>query len=288
MSLRIYLTGSITVEADGLVAVRERQLRGRQGRLVFAYLVCQRARPVSRDELAALLWPEDMPHAWQVGLSAVLSRLQRTVASDRLKPSGVGLSRGLGQYQLVLPVDTWIDLEACTSALDEAEGSLRSGMPGSILGPATVAATIAGRPFLPGIEGDWADSQRRRLARQHVRALECLAHMWIASGEPSLAVETASRAVALDSFRESSYQILMRAHASSGNRPEAVKVYQRLRSLLAAELGTEPSAETEELYLALLHWGPGIRSTDCADLRRLEKVHDFFNNLAHQTGEACP
>lgn len=252
MSLRIYLTGSIAVELDGVVAIRERQLRGKQGRLAFAYLICQRVRPVSREELAALLWPAEMPPAWQVGLSAILSKIQTLLASDPLKAAGVTLSKGFGQYQLALPVDTWIDLEASASAIDEAEGSLRAGAPGSILGPATVAATIAGRPFLPGIDGEWVDSQRRRLERQHMRALECLAHMWIASGEPALAVETASKAVALDPFRESSYQLLMRAHAAGGNRPEAIRVYQRLRGLLATELGTEPSAETEGFYLHLL------------------------------------
>jgi len=253
MSLRIYLTGNTTVEADGVVAIRERQLRGKQGRLAFAYLVCQRTRPVSREELASLLWPAEMPPAWQVGLSAVLSKIQTLLASAPLKATGATLSKGFGQYQMVLPVDTWIDLEACSSAIDEAEGSLRAGEPGSILGPATVAATIGGRPFLPGIDGEWVDSQRRRLERQHVRALECLAHMWLAHGEPALAVETASKAVALDPFRESSYQLLMRAHAAGGNRPEAMRVYQRLRNLLATELGAGPSPETEALHLGLLY-----------------------------------
>lgn len=252
MSLRVYLTGSVAVEADGAVVVHERQLRGKQGRLVFAFLVCQRTRPVSREELAALLWPGDMPAVWQVGLSALLSRLRGLLATEPLKAQGVSLSRGFGQCQLRLPVDTWIDLEACASAVDEAEGSLRAEAPGRVLGPATVVATIAGRPFLPGVEGEWADSQRRRLERQLVRALECLSVMWISNGEPALAVETASKAVDLDPFRESSYQLLMRAHAAGGNRPEAIRVYQRLRGLLAAELGTEPSAETEGFYLHLL------------------------------------
>lgn len=189
---------------------------------------------------------------WQVGLSALLSRLRGLLATEPLKAQGVSLSRGLGQYHLRLPVDTWIDLEACASAVDEAEGSLRAEAPGRVLGPATVVATIAGRPFLPCIEGEWVDSQRRRLERQLVRALECLSVIWISNGEPALAVGTASKAVALDPFRESSYYLLMRAHAAAGNRAEAMRVYQRLRNLLATELGTEPSADTESLYLNLL------------------------------------
>jgi len=104
----------------------------------------------------------------------------------------VALSRGFGQYQLHLPVDTWVDLEAAASAIDEAEGALRAGYPGRILGPATVAATIAGRPFLSGVEGEWVESQRRKLERQLLRALDCLSSMWLDNKEPALAVETAT------------------------------------------------------------------------------------------------
>ena len=57
----------------------------------------------------------------------------------------------------------------------------------------------------------------------------------------------------LDSCRESSYQLLMRAHSATGNRAEAVRVYHRLRELLTDELGTDPSKATETLYLELLN-----------------------------------
>ena len=60
MSIRIYLTGRVALEADGVVVLDERRFRGRQGRLVFAYMVCHRTRAVSREELAILLWPEEM------------------------------------------------------------------------------------------------------------------------------------------------------------------------------------------------------------------------------------
>ena len=46
MSVRVYLTGRVALEVDGQVVVNERGLRGRQGRVAFAYLVCNRTRPV--------------------------------------------------------------------------------------------------------------------------------------------------------------------------------------------------------------------------------------------------
>ena len=57
LSVKVFLTGRVAVKTDGAV-IDEAQLGGRQGRLLFAYLVAERSRPVPRDELAEALWGE--------------------------------------------------------------------------------------------------------------------------------------------------------------------------------------------------------------------------------------
>ena len=81
VTLRIYITGRVALEVDGQVVVDERRFRGKQGRLVFAYLLCEQARPVPRDELASVVWQQDFPPSWEVALSALISRLQRILSS---------------------------------------------------------------------------------------------------------------------------------------------------------------------------------------------------------------
>ncbi|PKB79439.1 MAG: hypothetical protein BZY88_13440 [SAR202 cluster bacterium Io17-Chloro-G9] len=252
VGIRIYLTGRVSVEINGNVVVPERQFRGKQGRLVFAYLVCERARPVSREELAAVVWPENPSDGWEGALSSLTSKLAALLSTDVLKAQGVSFNRGFGQFQILLPADVWIDLEAGNSALDRAESVLRSGEAGSALGPATVAASIARRPFLPGLNGFWQDSQRRKLERQLLRALDCLYEMQVFRGETELAVETAMEVVVLDPYRERTQRFLMEAYAANGNKAKAVGVYHDFRRPLADDLGTEPSSETETLYLKLL------------------------------------
>jgi len=250
--LRIYLTGRIGIERREQLVVEERQFRGRQARLAFSYLVLERSRPVPRWELAALIWPEETPPAWEGALSALVSRIRSLLASIPLPDRPASVSGGFGQYQLELPAASWVDLSAADSAIDEAEGALRAGDFKRAFGPATVAATIARRPFLSGEQGEWVELQRRKLQRQLQRGLECLAQVWLHSGEPELAVNAASEAVQLDTCRESGYQLLMRSHAAAGNRAEGMRAYHRLRSLLAEELGANPSAETERLYSEML------------------------------------
>ena len=72
------------------------------------------------------------------------------------------------------------------------------------------------------------------------------------SGEPQEAVEWAEQTIVLAPFRETGYRRLMEAHAAAGNRAEALRVYERCRRLLAEELGTYPSPETESIYRGLL------------------------------------
>lgn len=249
--LRVYLTGPVTLEA-GTLRVSEHQFPGRQGRLVFAHLVCQRLRPVPRDELAELLWPGDTPTTWETSLSALVSKLRSLLQRAGLSLEAASISSHLGGYQAHLPSKSWVDMEAAYLAIDEAEGALRAGDRRAAWGPANVAIAIARRPFLPGDDGHWVESQRRRLHDLLIRGLDCLFELSLQNGEAPLAVQYATEVVALEPFRETGYQRLMRAHAAVGNRAEALRVFDQCRRLLAGELGTRPSTETETLYLTLL------------------------------------
>ena len=251
MPLRIYLTSQVLVEEDGAaVLLDERRLLGRQGRLVFAYLVGEHLRAVSRDELAEELWLGSLPPSWEKSLRAVISKLRAQLTSPGI--SDIALSGSFGCYQLLLPADVWIDVEAAIGAIDRAESALRQDKPQEAWGWAQVAYQISRRPFLMGEDGPWVTLKRSELRNVLVRAHECLSEPYIWHKEPASAVKHANEAVALEPFRERSYQLLMQAHAAVGNRAEALRVYERCRRLLSEELGVLPSPQTEAVYLEIL------------------------------------
>lgn len=250
MPLRIYLTGRVLMEESSTVLFDERRLIGRQGRLVFAYLVGEHLRAVSRDELAEELWPDAVPPSWERSLSAIISKLRTLLAGDGIPD--VALASSFGHYQLLLPSEVWIDVEAASDAIDRAESALRADKPREARGWAQVAHQISRRSFLMGEEGPWVTFKRSGLRDVLVRAHECLSEPGIWGAEPAFAVKHAKEAVAIEPFRETSYQLLMRAHAAVGNRAEALRVYQRFRSLLSEELGVSPSPQTEAVYLEIL------------------------------------
>ncbi len=247
MTTRIYLAGRMAIEASDGRVLGEGLFRGRQGRMLFAYLVMHRRRPVMRSDLADLLWDEDLPPAWEGGLSAHLSKLESLVA-----PAGIRIERCYGQVQALGPEDTWVDLEAAETAIDRAEHALREGRWRDAMPGCCVARAISGRLFLADLETPWIAQQRLRLERIHLRALDGLGRVWLASGEYQLAVEAAVQALAIDPMREPGYRILMEAHLALGHRANAIKAYHDLRTMLSEHLGLDPAPDTERLYLEIL------------------------------------
>ena len=246
MSVRVYIAGRIRIEHAGRL-IDEPSLPARQGRALFAYLVCHRQRPITRAELAEALWPDTLPGAWDAALNALISKLRTLL--KRVQPSDrITVTSAFGAYLLQVAGDVWIDREAAAEAIDHAEGLLHAGRWKEAWAPSNVAAIAARQPFLAGEEGEWIERERARLHGMLVRAVDCLSEIWLKNNEPALALGAAREGVALEPFREAGYRRLMRVHVALGDRAEALRVYEACRALLEKELGSDPSPETQDMY----------------------------------------
>lgn len=250
MPLRIYITGRVAIEHERLLLDQE-EFPGRQGVVLFARLVVNRGSAVSREELTNVLWSDAPPKAWDTALNAIVSKLRVLLARAGLKKSDV-LPAALGCYQLNIPGAAWVDVETAADSLHSAEGFIKTDRHRDAWAAAQVAYHICRRPFLPGESGPWVDQTRERFATLFVRACECLAETYIRNCEPAIAVDLSTQAIVAQPYRETGYQLLMRAHQASGNRAEALLAYERCRKLLSEELGVFPSAETQVVYQRLL------------------------------------
>jgi DNA-binding SARP family transcriptional activator/tetratricopeptide (TPR) repeat protein len=246
---RIQLCGRLSVEIQG-VEVAD-QFRGRQVRLLLAYLVLNRARPVDRDELIGALWPSHPPQSEDAALRTLLSRLRSAIGSSAVS--------GRDEVALVLPEPVWIDVEAAGTEIERALAALEQGDPRSAWALAQVPLNIASRRLLPGAQASWLEPRRRELDEVRLQALEVIGRAGLAIGGTQLAsVERAARAlIESEPYRESGYVLLMESLAAQGNIAEGVRTFDRLRTLLRDELGTTPSPEALAVGERLL--SPGTR-----------------------------
>jgi DNA-binding SARP family transcriptional activator len=242
-SVRIQICGALIVERDGQRL--DALLPGRQGRLLFTYLVVNRHRQIPRDEMAEALWREPDPEAVDTRLNPLLSKLRKVF--------GPGTVEGRSALRLCLP-DAWVDFEAASEAVHRAESAVAQRDWARAWGPSLTALFVAERDILPGEDAPWIDEIRNQLTDLRLRALECYAATGIGLGgtEISAAIRAGRQLTRLAPLRESGYRYLMRALAAQDNLAEALGVYGQLSECLRDQLGVSPSQATRELYERLL------------------------------------
>src|SRR3954471_14285264 len=81
----IRLCGSVSVKFDGH---QDDAIHHGNELVLFAYLLLERGRRVSRDEASAAIWPERGPEHESAALRTVLSRLRAALGADVLGSAG--------------------------------------------------------------------------------------------------------------------------------------------------------------------------------------------------------
>ena len=240
LETRIHLCGRLVARIAGERV--ETALPGRQGRLLFAYLVLERARPATREELTEALWQDEEPAAADSALSALLSKLRRVVPIAR------------GELRLALADGAWVDVEAARQALHRAQAAIAREDWVDAWSAGRVTQHVCARELLPGETAPWVEQHRRELEELYLRSLELVgrACVEIGGGELDTAERCGRRLVARAPYRESGYRLLMELFSARGDGADALLVYDELRRRLRDELGIAPSQLTQAVYKRLL------------------------------------
>ncbi len=207
-----------------------------QGLLVYTTLTFQ--QPHSRDVLAALFWPDEPESVARQNLRQSLYRL-RTVLMDTgsRKVPFLLVTRSTVQFNAAsnhsLDVASFLshlDNDQLEPALSLYQGELLAGF------------TCDSLPF-----EEWLRGQRERLHRLALDALFSLTTYSLDRADYHRAQRLARHQLALEPWREEAHRQLMQALALLGERSAALVQYETCRTVLKAELGIAPAAETETL-----------------------------------------
>ena len=244
------LLGPFTVLRHGR-PVPDRALGSRKARLLLGRLLVERTRVVGTDALAELLWPDQLPDRPERQIATLVSRLRAALGSGIVVRAGSGYRFGGGPAYLV-------DLELAERLTGEAETRLAGAEPALAHSAAGRALELLdrGEPLADEPFADWAVPARTAAGALLRRARQAAWTAALAVGQPDLAVRAAGAALADDPFDEPAGRALMRGHRDRGEPGRALAAYERLRTALADELGTDPAGPTRELHRAILRDEP--------------------------------
>jgi DNA-binding SARP family transcriptional activator/alpha-beta hydrolase superfamily lysophospholipase len=216
--------------------------------------------PVSRETLAALLWPEMPADAARARLRRTLNRIRTAFGEDVLQTDRTSIQwvSGLSVHVDAHEFELGCDRRRFGEVVHLYRGDFLAGF------------SIAGCAELE----EWAFFRREALRGRLVQALEHLVQNQNAEGNHLAAAASASRLASLDPLNELFARHLIRSYLLAGDRTAAQRQYAALRQRLHEELGVSPEAETRAL-LEQSHISPG-ESTPRTQYVRSGSLHLAF------------
>lgn len=249
--IRISTLGTLLVVRHGHV-VEGSDWHTRQARQLLKILITERPRPVSTDRLIELLWPESRLGAAATTLRSAVNALRNVLEPDRAKraPSRYIHTQTPG-YAFHEHSDIWLDSAVFESHLDAAQAAADAN--GSAAAHLQAAIALYRDDYLSSDPyADWAQPERERLRERYFTALLHLSTLHGKEGKYGEAIALCRRILAQDEVRENAYQAIMRYQAASGDSAGALVTYERCRTVLADELGADPSPVTQTLHARIL------------------------------------
>jgi DNA-binding SARP family transcriptional activator len=250
--VRFHILGPLEVHTDSGEAVR---LRPPKQRTLLVLLLLRANRPVSKDRLAAAIWPGRPPRSAAGNLRTYMSGLRRVlhpVGGDRLprltpEPGGYRLGVPASEVDLLVFEELAANGRRALGGGDTANAArmLREAL---VLWRGRAAEDVAvdaeGMVTLAGLE-------ERRLAAEEA---------WIGAqlqlGQEAEVIAVLGGLVVQHPLRERLRAQLMTALYRTGRQAEALAVFRELRRQMVDELGVEPSQSLRRLHEQMLAGDP--------------------------------
>ena len=254
-SLQFGLLGAFRVERDG----READLGPRLQRNLLAILVVDAGHVVPVDRLIDLLWRDEPPAAAIASVQAYVSQLRRVLEPDRppRRPPGCWSPRTRGMC-FASPATRWTR----SGSSSWSGGRITTWRTASPPPPSTrledAFALWHGDPLAEFADEPWAVPAVARLTEAHDLATEDRIGAWLALGRHAEAVAELEAMVEARPLRERRWGQLIVASYRCGRQADALRAYQRCRTVLAEELGLEPGPELRRLEAAVLAQDPSL------------------------------
>lgn len=264
---RFAVLGPLEVRSGGTPV----ELRAPKHRALLGALLLRPGRSISLDQLVDDVWgsapPASARHLVQVYVSDLRKILASAGIEDRLEtnPGGYRIRTEPGE----------LDAEEFGDLVAAARESLRADDPAGARPLLREALSLwRGDALADAPLENEAAALRDALTELRLTAIELLGDADLAEGEAASLVPELERLVSAHPFRERLRAQLMLALYRSGRQADALATFQDGRTLLADELGLEPSRQLRDLERAILNQDPDLSAPGSASPAERAASHD--------------
>jgi DNA-binding SARP family transcriptional activator/predicted ATPase len=221
---------------------------------LLVYLCVERNQPLARTRLAGILWPDQSQSAAQDSLRQAIARLRYELKDRDRHPPILMVERDSIQLNPHngLTCDLYIFQEITKQTVSHHHRSLLSCVLCASLYEDAARLIRGGFLedfYLPDSDlfEDWLSIIREHIRNQELEVLGNLAQFYDRQGDNQKVLEYTGRLIAIDPYNEPAYRLMMLNLTRSGQRSQAVVIYNKLQEILHSELGISPTADTQGL-----------------------------------------
>lgn len=246
--MEILLLGPVRLRVDDRLI----ELGSDKERVALAALAVDAGRPVPVDTLVMRLWDGSPPDHPREGVYVYVSRLRKRLAAAG--PDAPTID-GRGHTYLLRCPEGCVDWRRFRRmvAARPADDDLRA-----VRALVEAESLWAGEP-LAGLPGAWADSTRRAMLEERLRAAVLRITALLRLGHFADTVGELTTLADQRPADETVHSLLMIAYHGSQRSAEALQVHQRVRRVLAADYGTSPGRDLDRIHRGVLD---GIPAAD--------------------------
>ncbi|MFI1107670.1 AfsR/SARP family transcriptional regulator [Streptomyces physcomitrii] len=227
---------------------------GKEERLVVS-LALNAGRLVTVDTLIDRLWDGDPPDNARASVHTHVSRLRRKLREAGVAPHAQPLSRRHHAYVLE-ESSVSVDSLRFRKLTDQARAAAARGEDERVVELLTQARGLWRGEALAGMEGLWPQQVRRQFAEKHADAVLTQSAACLRLGRyPDLIPDLTDLAQEAPEDELLGIQLMLACYGA-GRYPEAMRVHQRIRTVLRTEHGTSPGPRLSRLHEDMLRRRP--------------------------------
>ena len=210
---------------------------------LLQYLISNRQRhALHKEKIMDELWEDGDDRDFKVALHGI-NKVLEPKRPSRTESSFV-IRQGVS-YQLDID-KVWIDVDALEQYIIIGNEAFGEDLAVSKAAFKSAIALYKG-VYLPNrVFEDWSSEEREKIQILILGAYVILAEITL-NENPLESIRLAQCAIAIDNTWEEAYRLQMQAYIIKGNRPQAIKAYQKCADVLDLEYGIDPLPATKNL-----------------------------------------
>lgn len=219
----------------------------RKSKSLFKYLVTHHERPVAKEVLMDLFWPNANPDAARNNLNVAIYNIRQVFRVIWPDFSPIVFQ---DDYYLLNPDMTmWLDFEKFIQSYQAGLEFERQGKFAEAIREYQLADGLYQGDFLEDdLYEDWPILQRENLKDSYLIILDRLSRSYFKEEKYATCIHLCQKILAKDNCREDAHRRLMRCYSRQGQSNLALRQYHFCVATLAEVLDVPPADETVTLY----------------------------------------